>query len=176
MKIFALCILILTPQLFAQISARSPEVLASYAATPEFSSSIKKLKPKVRNFCQTLLNSQLRLQKETDSWKLYSLYEALTQEKLMTGELVRVPTVTEISGSLPKYTGYRLLKTMDNQDGSILVAAPGAACGPDPLAVTKGAYFVKCGSFLIGSGLMRIKDLKVSSCLNPRLLKNPALY
>ncbi len=170
----------LLAQAQAQLSARSPEVLASYASAPEFLAGVKNLNPKIQSLCESLLESQLRLQKETDSWKLYSLYEALSSEQLMTAELVRVPTVTEVSGSLPRYTGYRVVKNpnlslQQNADGSILVVAPGAACGPDPLAVTKGAYFVKCGSFLIGSGLIRINTLKVQRCLKPRILINPFL-
>ena len=157
------------------VSARSPEVLATYSAAPAFRNSVLKLEPRLRSACLALLDLQIRLQAQTDSWKLYSLYEMLASQNLMTGALVRVPTVTLLSESLPKYTSYRLIQgplTSAKQlpNGSILIADVGRTCGPDPLSVTKGAYFLKCGDDLIGSGLISVFKLKMKECANVRVL------
>lgn len=164
-----------------KISARSPEVLATYAAASEMRAQLKSLSPKLQRVCGDLLETQLRMHNETDSWKMYSLYEVFEREALMTGSLQRVATITELAGAIPKYTAYRLMKTKQvpvptlMKDGSILIADKGVACGPDPLALTKGAYFMKCGSYLIGSGLMKTQALSVKSCKSIRVLVNAAL-
>ena len=153
------------------ISARSPEILATYKQAPKFLKAVRKLPISLRAQCESLLASQLRLQKETDSWKMYSLYEMLTEQKLMTGELVRVPTVTQLSESLPRYTNFKISNELEN--GAIIVADLGPQCGPDPLSPRKGAYFLKCGDFLIGSGLIRADRLDLAKCANVRVLALP---
>lgn len=184
--LFALVILSLhftavaTPQnVSTTLSAQNPEVLASYAAAQEFVDGLSLLKPKIQSMCKSLLASQLRLQQTKDTWKLYSLYEMLDNQNLMTDELLRVPTVTELANALPQYTHYRVSSRpnalVDLKSGSILVADKGAQCGPDPYSVIKGAYFLKCGDFLIGSGLVRLADLQEANCLNLRTLKNQDL-
>lgn len=163
-----------------QISARSPEVLATYSQAEQMRAQLKTLSPKLQRVCGDLLATQLRMQTETDSWKMYSLYEVFAREGLMTGALQRVGTVTELAGAIPKYTAYRLLKTKQAlqpsllKDGSILIADLGV-CGPDPLAVRKGSYYMKCGSYLIGSGLLKTNSMNVKACRNVRVLVNPSL-
>ena len=164
-----------------KISARNPEVLASYADAAEMRAQLKSLSPKLQRVCGDLLETQLRMHNETDNWKMYSLYEVFEREALMTGPLQRVPTITELASAIPKYTAYRPMKTKQVpvpallKNGSILIADKGVACGPDPLALTKGAYFMKCGAYLIGSGLMKTQALAVKSCKDVRVLVNADL-
>jgi hypothetical protein len=186
-SLFFILFLITAAQAFAEskevafsttstISARSPEILATYQQADAFVAGLDGLRPRLQRICKSLLDSQLKLLKETDSWKMYSFYEMLTEQRLMTGKLQRVGTITEMPGVIPKYTDYRL-KNVDTSDlsllrsGSLIFSDKGAQCGPDPLSVTKGAYFVKCGDYLIGSGLIRVEELKIKECLNVRVMQ-----
>lgn len=174
-------------------SARNPEVLGSYEIGPdrpqkrsgEFSDAIRLLNPSARNFCDNLLKSQMSMMQVNESWKLHSLYEAMGNSKLMTGTLVRVPIVAEIVESMPRYSGYKrvlagapqgdLQNLKDIMDGDILVSAVGSPCGPDRLAPKKGSYFLKCGKFLIGSGLLLSSDYGKLSCSTIKVLRNRSL-
>lgn len=161
-----------------KISARSPEILATYKLKDEAFASFKKMPTSMAKLCGEFLEIQLRQLQETDSWKMYSFYELLKNQNLMTHELVRVATVTELRDAIPQYTEYRKLSfkgLSQMPNGSILVADKNTQCGPDPLALVKGAYFMKCGEFLIGSGLVRVQALKLNQCQNLSLLVNKKL-
>lgn len=162
------------------ISAFNPEVISTYSQSDEFLAGLKNLKPKIAAMCADLLSAQLRLQQEKDTWKMYSLYEMFEKQALMTSQLQRVGTVTELAGVIPKYTNYRLNKeplpeVTKLKSGSLLIADKGSPCGPDLLAPRKGAYFLKCGDYLIGSGLVKVHNLNLKKCLNVRMLQNRSL-
>jgi hypothetical protein len=98
----------------------------------------------------------------------------------MTGALQRVPTVIEVAGVIPKYTNYRVVNepvtvVSKIKSGTLLFADKGTQCGPDALAVTKGAYFLKCGDYLIGSGLIKADKLDLKKCLKVQILQNKSI-
>ena len=174
-------------------SARNPEVLSSYEigvdrpqkTAFDFENAIAKLPPPIKLFCRNLLASQQRMMPVNESWKLHSLYEAMADSSLMTGTLVRVPIVAPLVDSLPQYSAYRrvlsdsrqsdLLNLKSVRDGDLLISAVGRPCGPDRLAPIKGSYFLKCGSFLIGSGLLKASDYKRQQCSEIKVMRKTSL-